>query len=134
MDKFNVAVKAFIVNENDELLLVKRSDDDLHKPGVWEVPGGRLESGEDPFEGLKREVSEETGLEINIRNPLRIHHFTREDGGKITMITFYCRTRGRDVRLSNEHTDHIWIDIDGAYSKIFDVFKQDVAVLRDIFL
>ena len=134
MEKFNVAVKAFIVNDNDEILLVKRSDDDVHKPGVWEVPGGRLDHGENPFEGLKRETLEETGIDIDVRNPLRIHHFTREDGGKITMITFYCRTRSKDVKLSDEHTDFIWIDIDGAYSKIVNSFQRDIAVLRDHFL
>jgi len=30
-----------------------------HKPGTWDIPGGRLELGEDPFLGLKRETHEE---------------------------------------------------------------------------
>lgn len=134
MEKFNVAVKAFIINDNDEILLVKRSDDDVHKPGVWEVPGGRLDHGENPFEGLKRETLEETGIQIEIRNPLTIHHFTREDGGKITMITFYCKALTHNIKLSEEHTEFIWMDIDGAYSMIVESFQRDIAVLRDIFL
>jgi len=43
MNNFRIAVKSFIVNEKNELLLIKRRDDDVHKPGAWEIPGGRLE-------------------------------------------------------------------------------------------
>ena len=55
MDKFRIAVKSFIMNSENKLLLIKRRSNDVHKPGQWDIPGGRLELGEDPFLGLKRE-------------------------------------------------------------------------------
>jgi len=55
MDNFRVAAKSFVIKDN-HLLLIKRRPNDVHKPGVWEIPGGRLEPGENPFEGLKRET------------------------------------------------------------------------------
>jgi 8-oxo-dGTP diphosphatase len=55
---------AFVLDENDRILLGRRSiEPDL---GKWDVPGGFLEEGEDPVAGLRRELREETGLEIEV--------------------------------------------------------------------
>ena len=108
---FRIAVKSFIVNSNKHLLVIKRRSNDVHKPGVWDIPGGRLELGEDPFLGLKRETKEETGLGIDILAPLHIQHFTRDDGQKITMLIFLCKALSNDVKLSDEHTNFTWADI-----------------------
>ena len=103
-----IAVKAFIVNDKEELLLIRREDKDVHAAGAWEIPGGRLEPGEDPFEGLKREVMEETGIRIEIGPPMRVYQFTRDDGLKILMLVFLCKPLTHAVRLSPEHTDFCW--------------------------
>ena len=133
MDNFRIAVKSFVVNGAYELLLIKRRPNDPHKPGVWEIPGGRLELGEDPFEGLRRETQEETGLEVVVRNPLRVHHFTRDDGQRITMITFYCTPNSRDVQLSDEHTDYRWSTFEEAYGLIHPAFKEEIDIYRKHF-
>ena len=56
---FSLAVKAFIVHKN-KLLIVKRAKNDVHMPSIWELPGGRLNPGEDPSVTAKREFFEET--------------------------------------------------------------------------
>jgi ADP-ribose pyrophosphatase YjhB (NUDIX family) len=62
-DRVTVAVGAVIVQQ-DRLLLVERARD----PGIgrWAVPGGRVEPGETLAEAARREVLEETGLEVSI--------------------------------------------------------------------
>ena len=112
MDKFRIAVKSFIINSENKLLLIKRRSNDVHKPGQWDIPGGRLELGENPFLGLKRETKEETNLDIDIVSPLHVQHFTRDDGQKITMLIFFCRPKNIDLRLSEEHTEHSWVNLD----------------------
>jgi 8-oxo-dGTP diphosphatase len=71
-----VAAKVFIIKD-ERLLLVKRSNDNVQKPGIWEVPGGRLEPGENPYEGAKRVVIEEVGMEIEPKYCFNVRHFTR---------------------------------------------------------
>ena len=103
-----IAVKGFILNDKQEVLLIKRRENDVHAAGKWEIPGGRLDLGENPFTGLQREVQEEVGLEIENLVPLKVDYFTRDDGQIITMIIFLCRKISGDVRLSEEHCDFTW--------------------------
>ncbi len=108
---FRIAVKSFIVNKENKLLLLKRRSNDVHKPGNWDIPGGRLELGEDPFVGLKRETKEETNLDIDIISPLHVQHFTRDDGQKITMLIILCKPTHNNLKLSEEHTEYSWISL-----------------------
>jgi len=136
MKEFSIAVKAFIV-KGDKLLLIKRSSDDVHKPGVWEIPGGRLDSeAEDPYDGLKRETKEEVSLDIDILHPLQIDHFTREDGQKITMLIFLCTTKNSfsDVQLSEEHSDYRWVNIDSAEDILVGFFHEGLKRYKKYFL
>ena len=128
MDNFRNAVKAFIV-KNNEVLLIRRRSNDVHKPGQWDIPGGRLELGEDPIAGLKREVLEEVGINVEIEMPIDIHHFTRDDGQKITMIIFWCKPLSTDIVLSEEHQEHKWVSLESA-----NEFPQWMTTIRENFL
>src|SRR3989344_5292292 len=110
-NNFANAAKAFIVKDR-KLLFLKRRANDVHRPGEWDIPGGRLNPGESPFLGLQRETREETGLEIEIQAPLDVHYFTRDDGQKITLIIFLCKLSGGEIKLSEEHTEYKWVDLE----------------------
>ncbi|MGP3971826.1 NUDIX hydrolase [Streptomyces sp. 6N223] len=54
-----------IAVEDDRLLLARLSDaSPIFLPGLWHLPGGGIDPGEQPVEALARELREETGLEI----------------------------------------------------------------------
>lgn len=125
MEPFAIAVKAFIVREG-KLLLLERSRDDVQKPSVWDLPGGRLESGENPFEGVKRETKEETTLDIDIKHPIGVRHFKRDDGQKITMIVFLCESASPDVEISHEHERFRWVPIDDIATTIDPFFYTSI--------
>ena len=110
MDNFRNAAKAFIVKDGT-LLLIKRRANDAHEPGTWDNPGGRLELGENPFTGLQRETQEEIGTDIEIITPLDVHFFTRDDGQKIQLSIFICKLNEGKIRLSEEHTEYQWKDL-----------------------
>jgi 8-oxo-dGTP diphosphatase len=134
MENFRLAVKSLIINDRGELLLIKRRDNDVHCPSHWEIPGGRLNPGEDPEQGLKRETKEETGLDIEIKHPIRVHHFIREDNQKITMITFFCKPISNSIKLSEEHTEHEWCNLETAKEKIHNAFIKDINIFKENFL
>ncbi|MAG60495.1 hypothetical protein CL619_01790 [archaeon] len=106
-----IAVKAFIVNESKEILVLQRRTDDVHAAGRWDIPGGRLDTGENPFTGLSREVIEEAALDIEIIAPLQINYFTRDDGQIITMLLFLCHAKSFEVQISEEHNQFKWIPL-----------------------
>lgn len=62
METFHVVV-GMIPNPNGELLIARRTQNQ-YKPGLWEFPGGKVESGEMPFVALQRELSEEVGIHV----------------------------------------------------------------------
>lgn len=124
-NNFRNAAKAFIVQDG-KLLLLKRRPNDVHRPGDWDVPGGRLDPNESPFLGLKREAMEEISAEIEIDMPLDIHYFTRQDGQQITLMIFLCRLITDEIKLSEEHTEFKWLDLSGSESAFPEWLRQPI--------
>ena len=63
MDNFNRSA-GIIVKCGDEVLLCKRSEDQTYG-GVWSIPSGHLNEGEDAIDAVAREFEEETNLKVN---------------------------------------------------------------------
>ena len=108
--KHNLAVKGIIRRGDGKILIVKRSAGDDHQPGIWETAGGGVEEGVFPQAALKREVREETGLEIEVGEPFNVFNFVKDSGDKKIGITFICDYLSGEVKLSEEHSDFQWID------------------------
>lgn len=128
---FRVAAKAFIVR-NNKLFAIKRASDDIQSPNIWEIPGGRLELGEDPFLGLMREIREETGLYVEAVYPMSVRHFVRDDGQIITMLIFLCRPKNEFAKLSDEHSEFEWIEIDKCKEKLSNFFHEEVDIFNKL--
>ncbi len=109
-DCFHLGAKALICNAEGKLLLLKRHS------GSWDIPGGRIQKNESIETALKREVFEETGLQIDAFEPFvmvlteRRIKLQTEDVGLILSV-YRCRVRGeQDVRISEEHADYAWFE------------------------
>lgn len=62
-------VAGLIINSENQVFIACRPADRAY-PGYWEFPGGKLEKGEIPFEGLRRELHEEIGIVLHAAIPL----------------------------------------------------------------
>lgn len=106
------AAKILLFDEHNNILVLKRTTNATHNPGMWDIPGGRLNPGEGPAAGVVRETLEETGITIPEPTvPVGVHHFTRQDGQVITMIVYTLRVAHQLVTISSEHTDHLWAPV-----------------------
>ena len=105
-DFFRVPQKALIM-DGEKILILKRAPDSSTYPGCWDLPGGRLENGENPVHGLKREVMEETGLKVEVGKPVFTFH-EMYNNIPLFFVIYECGVVSGQVRLSPEHTEFRW--------------------------
>jgi dTDP-4-amino-4,6-dideoxygalactose transaminase/8-oxo-dGTP pyrophosphatase MutT (NUDIX family) len=115
IDKF--AVGAVVVHEEQVLLLRRRSDHFMG--GIYELPSGTIERGEDPVTALLREVEEETGLNISdVLGVVSDFDYTSASGANKRQITFVVKVRDvSQLRLSDEHDAFMWAKKDDLFEK-----------------
>ena len=112
--KFIVAV-AFVIEREGSVLVLRRSPMKDHAPGQWETGSGRVELGETPEDAVRREVREETGLQVEIVAPVDTFHFYRGAEREETIgITFWCRYVAGELVTSEEHDRSEWLGFDEA--------------------
>lgn len=112
--RFMVAVGAVVEYKNtDNILLIKRSSDQDWQPNEWEIVYGRVAQFETPQDGLSRELQEETGLTVKVKDFLTLWHIYRENmedaEHELIGITFHCQSDTQKVILSHEHSDYKWV-------------------------
>jgi 8-oxo-dGTP pyrophosphatase MutT (NUDIX family) len=99
--------------------------------GRYQLPGGRIETGEAFFDALQREVSEETGLSVEPLYPLYVGEWRPVIKGvqnQIIAMFVLCKTQGGDIELSEEHDEGLWIEPEG-YAK-HDLMPPDDKVIE----
>jgi 8-oxo-dGTP diphosphatase len=90
-------------------IIAQRKSKD-HLAGKWEFPGGKIEVGETPKEGLSRELLEEFEIEVSVGDFLgsNIHHY---DHISIELLAY--RTSWDEGKInSTDHKDYKWVTID----------------------
>ena len=107
-----VAAVGAVVIHDGAVLLVKRAFPP--RQGEWSLPGGQLELGESLAEGVRREVREETGIEVEVGAVVevfdRVH---RDDAGRIryhfVIVDFLCHPRGGALAAGDDAADARWV-------------------------
>lgn len=95
-----------IVNEDGRILLARRGPG-MDLEGLWEFPGGKIEPGETPEEGLRRELEEELGIAVEVGEFLA--ESQHEMPGKTILLqAWWCRLVGSDKIHPREHAEVKW--------------------------
>jgi 8-oxo-dGTP diphosphatase len=98
--RHSVSVAGIITDDHGRALLSQRRDN--HR---WEPPGGVLELGETIHDGLRREVHEETGLDIE---PVALTGVYKNMPRGIIALVFRCKITGGKLGASDETTAFRW--------------------------
>ena len=102
-----VGMKTVIENVDREILFLRRSDKCVGA-GQWDFPGGGLDKGEVLADGARREIEEESGLQVSA---LRVVDAVSFMDGKdfVVVIGYSAKTCQKKVTLSWEHDEYVWL-------------------------
>ncbi|MBI2542673.1 MAG: NUDIX hydrolase [Candidatus Aenigmarchaeota archaeon] len=121
--KFHVGVKALILNDKNEILILRANPSELRRQAThWDLPGGRIKENDSIEETLRKEINEELGVDnikivehfdtsiSNIKIPLD------DETVGLILIVYKCKLPDNnvDLKLSFEHLEYKWASVDEA--------------------
>ena len=108
-------VGALIFNPAKQVLMIRTQK----WSGLWGIPGGKIKYGEPSIDALKREIKEETDLDISnvqfvlVQDCIHSKEFYRE--AHFVLLNYTCETRdGTNVKLNEEAQEFKWVSLDQA--------------------
>ena len=129
------------VNEDDEVLIIKRSEDEESHTGYWDLPGGHVDDEDKSIEaGVVRELKEETGLQTDLTSVKYVDKIQTGDADKYYYVTTQWSGDVKFVKNPKtgiiEHSDHKWATIEEIKSekalelRTFPIYLLDKALTK----
>lgn len=103
-----------VVVQDGQALIVKRA----HEPrkGEWSLPGGIVELGETLVEAVRRELKEETGLDVEVGEVVEVFDRVHRAGDRIqyhfVIVDYLCRPTGGTLCAADDAEDVAWVAAD----------------------
>ncbi|MFC1918088.1 NUDIX domain-containing protein [Chloroflexota bacterium] len=131
-----IGVGAVIEDETGRILLVKhKKERGGFWQGKWICPGGELETGETIEEGIKREVKEETSLDIHLVAPLipfdRVVKAGNEVSLHVVYIDYLAKLAGGNLKPESDIDQALWVEKE-RIPQIWDELHDDTKRLLKI--
>lgn len=114
-DKMHLVLVNAVVEKDGKILICQRSRKEVHEPGKWTAPGGKVEKTSGNIwniieQTLRREVLEETGIEIRKRVYLITNNtFIHSTGQHVVALTFLCRYKSGKAKPLEDTIKVKWI-------------------------
>ena len=122
-------VTAALIKLNNKILIAQRRNAGRFA-NKWELPGGKVDPGETPQEGLHRELQEELGIDTRIGTLFSDTIYPYEEG-QIRQFTYWVEFAGNlmDIRLL-EHQSIVWVTPEEMSQ--YDFAGADIAVIEKL--
>lgn len=124
-DYIGVGVGAFILNDNNELLLQKRAVP--AEKDHWCIPGGRLELFETLENAVIRETKEETDLDIEVLKIMGVcNHIIKEEEAHWVATSYLCKIKNGEPKIMepDKASDMKWFSLDKLPDKLTITTKK----------
>ncbi len=126
-----LGVAAVIWNDRREILLIRRAKEP--RKGQWSLPGGKVEFGEKLADGLRREIREETGLEVEILGLASVAETIRDASAgaaddHFVLLDYSARWVSGTARAASDAADARWFAYDDlAGLSMWDEMRRIIA-------
>jgi mutator protein MutT len=128
-DYIGVGGGALIFNEKKEILLMKRSGKVRNNSGWWSKPGGKVDYGETAIEMLKREIREETNIEIDVWGLLpHTDHIIKKEKEHWLALNFLANYKKGKLKNMEPHkcAELGWFSLDKLPKKIDQTTREAI--------
>jgi 8-oxo-dGTP diphosphatase len=128
-----VGVGGVVIHEG-RALLIKRGSEPLKDQ--WSIPGGTLELGESIQEGVRRELLEETGIEVQVGELIEVFdRIFRDQAGKIqyhfVIVDYLCKKISGEAHPASDVTDTAWVQEEDLWN--YKLTEAATRVIRKAF-
>ncbi len=141
MNRTITPVVVGIIERDEKYLFTQRADIGPEykeitkgKSEIWQCPGGGLEFSEDSEEGLRREIREEVGIEINVITLLpKLYSDVRSDRVHLLIIPFFCTMKNPadTITINDEASEYKWVSIEEAKQMVTLPFGTEMLELAE---
>ncbi len=121
-----ISVKG-ILARNDKVLVL------MNERSEWELPGGRVEDGQTLEDALKREWSEETGLQVRVDRLVDAGFYTPTARARTVLLAIWLVVDAGavlDPVISDEHREYLWADLNHLPENLPQMYRR--AILRGV--
>lgn len=135
VDYIGVSVGAVIINDKNEILLLKRSQNAKNEKGKWEAPGGAVDFWEKRDAAVKREMKEELGVDVEILDILQVvDEMLPVDKQHWVGTSYLVKIKGNKkpkIMEPKKHDDMGWYSLDSLPSPISWVTDSDIKCYKE---
>ena len=120
-------VVAAVLIQDQEVLVAQRGSNMTH-PGLWELPGGKVEPGEGDGQALARELTEELSITVEVHEFVD-HNVHRYSTGSIHLLAYRCEIIGGEPQ-AREHAQIKWVPVSEMNS--LEWAEADIPIVQQV--
>lgn len=111
--KIQKIVASAFIHKDGKLLIARRAATEDFMPGVFEIPGGRIEFGETMEQGLAREIKEELHVDVKIGEPFHVFSTVDSETQHTIEVDYFATMVNPNQKIilnPDNHSEYRWVD------------------------